>query len=486
MFRLLGPHVNSGDPQAVATWKPPVAVVLDPAPERWARAALATPQTRFVWRLARKDQPDFNQPIDAVTEARRWMTEALPFVLGIAGGFWQGLNEVAVDSALAMGRYAAFEVERVRLLTMYSARAGVGALGAGIPRQLNWWRPFLPALQAARDNGGMLLLHEYAWPRLGNDESRELRHRKLYRGDASCGWEGVPAQLQVPLIISECGLDGGVVRPGWVQGWQGVVTADEYLRQLDGYSQELERDEYCLGACIYCLSDAPLEEGCRTYNIWPGVAETIVQRATPLYRATSERARGVDVSEWRGQPDWKRVAENGIAFALVRASVGTHQDREWLRNARQAQAQNLVVLPWHYQTPNDAVADQVRAHLRIIGSGWPVTWTDVETTKGVPLTDRGVREFVDRVRQAGQKIGMYSSAHMIRRCCVGSWATRLPRWWADWNPRSFGRPRLPAGWPPGWDFQQTTSAGTVPGIKPPTDLDIFSGTAAELMAWCQA
>jgi len=461
-----------------------VAVVLDPTPEEWGRAALATPQTRLVWRLVRKEQPDFNQPIDPVAEARRWMAAALPSVARIAGGFWQGLNEVTINSQQAMGRYAAFEVERVRLLMMFSARAGVGAFEAGAPSELGWWWPFLPALQAARDNGGVLLLHEYAWPRMGAGEGLELRHRKVYNGDASSGWEGIPAKMQVPLVISECGLDGEVERPGWVQGWQGMVTSEEYLRQLDGYSQEIEQDEYCLGACIYCLSDKPLEAE-RTYNIWPDVAEAIAQQSTPLYRATSERARGVDVSEWRGQPDWKRVAENGVAFALVRASVGTHRDREWLRNVRQAQAQNLVVLPWHYQTPNDAVADQVRAHLRIIGSGWPVTWTDVETTKGVPLTDRGVREFVDRARQAGYKIGMYSSAHMIHRCRIGSWAARLPRWWADWNPRRLGKPRLPAGWSPGWDFQQTTSAGTVPGIKPPTDLDIFGGTVAELMAWCK-
>jgi len=485
MFRLLGPHVNSGDPGVVMKWKPPVVLVLNPAPEQWAHTAPATPQTRFVWRLVYKNPPDFNRPIDPVTEARRWMAAALPSIPRIAGGFWQGLDEVAIESQQAMGRYAAFEAERVRLLAMFSARAGVGAFAAGSPSELGWWWSFLPAVQAARDNDGVLLLHEYSWPRLGDDEGQELRHRKVYGGDTSCGWKGLPAQCQVPLIISRCGLDGRAAHPSQVRGWQGAVTNQEYLRQLAEYSQQLERDEYCLGACIYCLSDKPQEEE-RSYNIWPDVAEAIAQHAIPLYRATRERARGVDVSDWRGQPDWKRVAENGISFALVRASVGTHQDRQWLWNVREAQKANLVVLPWHYQTSDHPVSDQVRAHLRIIGSGWPMTWTDVETTKGVPLTDRGVREFVDRVRQAGLKIGMYSSAHMVRRCGVGSWAAKLPRWWADWNPRSLGKPRIPAGWAPGWDFQQTTSKGTVPGIKPFTDLDIFNGTTADLIAWCKA
>jgi len=487
MFRLLGPHVNSGDPRVVTTWKPPAAVVLNPDPEKWAQVPQAVPQTRFVWRLAPKHQPDFNQPLDPVAEARRWMTEALPSVLSIHAGYWQGLDQVDVSSEQAMARYTSFEVERVRLLASYSARAGVGGFATGAPHQLGWWRIFLPALQAARDYAGVLLLHECAWPKLGNDEILELRHRRIYRGDASCGWGGVPIRSQVPLIISRCGLDGAVSRLGWVQGWQGVVASEEYLRQLYKYSQELEQDEYCLGACIYCVSDTPQDqdEEWRSYNIWPAVAKFIAQRAKPLYRTTGERARGVDVSDWRGQPNWRQVAQNGIAFALLRATVGTRQDGEWLRNVREAQANNLVVLPWHYQTPDSAVADQVRAHLRVIGSEWPLTWTDVETTKGVPLTDRKVREFVDRVRQAGLKIGMYSSAHMINRCHIGSWAAKIPRWWADWNPRSHGKPRLPAGWTAGWDFQQTTSKGTVPGIKPPTDLDIFNGSAAELMAWCK-
>jgi lysozyme len=483
MFGLLGPHVNSGDPQTVATWKPPAVVVLDPTPEKWARTAPATPQTRFVWRLVPKTQPDFNKPIDPVAEAARWMAAVLLSVQRIAGGYWQGYNEVAIESQQAMGRYAAFEIERVRLLSLFSARAGVGAFATGTPDPLSWWWPFVPALQAARDYGGVLLLHEYAWPHLGNDVGRELRHRKVYGGDPSCGWEGLPKQCQIPLIISECGLDGRAAQPGRVQGWQGVVTQEWYLRQLAEYSQELEQDQYCLGACIYCLSDKPAEEE-RTYNIWPAVAEAIAQKATPLYRATGERARGVDVSDWRGQPDWKRAAESGIAFALVRASVGIHQDREWVRNVREAQAAKLVVLPWHYQTPDHPVVDQVRVHLKIIGREWPMTWTDVETTYGVPLKDRAIREFVDRVRQTGLKIGLYSSAHMVRTCGVGAWAARIPRWWADWNPRYIGRPRVPAGWSPGWDFQQTTSKGTVPGIKPPTDLDIFRGTAADLIAWC--
>ena len=483
MFGLLGPHVNSGDPQTVATWKPPAVVVLDPTPDKWARTAPATPQTRFVWRLVPKTQPDFNKPIDPVAEAARWMAAVLLSVQRIAGGYWQGYNEVAIESQQAMGRYAAFEIERVRLLSLFSARAGVGAFATGTPDPLSWWWPFVPALQAARDYGGVLLLHEYAWPHLGNDEGRELRHRKVYGGDPSCGWEGLPKQCQIPLIISECGLDGRAAQPSRVQGWQGVVTQEWYLRQLAEYSQELEQDQYCLGACIYCLSDKPAEEE-RTYNIWPEVAEAIAQKATPLYRATGERARGVDVSDWRGQPDWKRAADSGIAFALVRASVGIHQDREWVRNVREAQAAKLVVLPWHYQTPDHPVVDQVRAHLKIIGREWPMTWTDVETTYGVPLKDRAIREFIDRVRQTGLKIGLYSSAHMVRTCGVGAWAARIPRWWADWNPRYIGRPRVPAGWSPGWDFQQTTSKGTVPGIKPPTDLDIFRGTAADLIAWC--
>ncbi|MBN1137140.1 MAG: glycoside hydrolase family 25 protein [Anaerolineae bacterium] len=485
MFRLLGPHVNSGDPDLVARWKPPVVVVLDPNPEKWARMAPAMPQTRFVWRPVCKDPPDFNQPIDPEAEARRWMADTLPLVQRIAGGFWQGLNEVEIGSQQAMGRYATFEVERVRLLTAFNARAGVGGFAAGTPGQLSWWGPFLLALQAAQDNGGVLLLHEYTWPRLGNDEFQELRHRKIYGGDSSRGWEGLPAQCQAPLIISQCGLDVRIENTTRAQGWQGVVTKEEYLRQLAEYSQELERDEYCLGGCIYCLSDEPLEEE-RTYNIWPDVAETIIQTATPLYRVTSERARGVDVSEWRSAPDWRRAAENGTVFALVRASIGTRPDKQWPRNAREAQAANLVVLPWHYQTPGDDVADQVQAHLQAIGSGWPITWTDVEITKGVPLTDQAVQEFVDRVAQAGQRIGIYSSAYMIRRCGVGSWAASLPRWWADWNPRNLGKPQLPVGWPPGWDFQQITAKGTVPGINPPTDLDIFGGTAAELTAWCAA
>jgi hypothetical protein len=188
---------------------------------------------------------------------------------------WEGFNEPVPGDLDQMRRLADLEVERVRLLAQNGLRAVVGNFGAGQP-PLEWWPAFRPALEAAQAQGGFLGLHEYSAPTIWFNTNRQpldfgahvndegwltLRYRKVYRQYLD-GWG-----LRLPLLITECGVDGLVAnRPGppgkgwkdfagyWAELGMGWDTAGNYVEQLAWYDSQLQLDDYVRGATVFAMT----------------------------------------------------------------------------------------------------------------------------------------------------------------------------------------------------------------------------------------
>ena len=289
-YSLLGAHINStvsNLPETIRDWKPPLVVILDHS-DVWHQVKAASPQSIFVGRLVLPSEPDFNDPyLNPVRAARDHCAKVLPWAerMGDTYDFWQGVNEPIINSPEAMARYAAFDAERARFMAEHGFRVTVGTFSVGNPN-LAYWQEYLPALEAALQYGGALALHEYAWPTLDHEwEWYLLRHRKVYFGEPDHGWSGLPDHLKtLPLLITECGLDGLITQGHPPRGWK-VLYGDnpgEYLRQLAWYDDELIKDSYVVGAAIYCL--ATPDSQWKSYDIWPEPARTLAARATPIYR----------------------------------------------------------------------------------------------------------------------------------------------------------------------------------------------------------
>jgi hypothetical protein len=201
--------------------------------------------------------------------------------------FWQGVNEPIIRSKEAMQRYADFDAERVRIMDRSGFRVVVGSFSVGNP-ELGHWGDYLPALEAALQYRGALALHQYAWPKLAHEGPWYLlRHRKVYDGELEHGWAGLPWHLKaLPLLITECGLDGLIELGHPPRGWK-VLHRDEpdhYLKQLAWFDAELQKDPYVVGAAIYCCSVADWTWS--SYDIWPDLANALTQQAAPIYRLT--------------------------------------------------------------------------------------------------------------------------------------------------------------------------------------------------------
>ena len=188
---------------------------------------------------------------------------------------WEGHNEPVPGDRDEMRRLAELEAERVRVLSDRGLRAVVGNFGTGQP-PLEWWPDFRPAVEAAAAQGGYLGLHEYSAPTIWYNTNREaldlsvaaadegwltLRYRKVYRQHL------IPWGLKLPLLITECGVDGLVGdRPGppgrgwkdfashWAELGMGWDTPGNYVEQLAWYDGQLQLDDYVAGAAVFAMT----------------------------------------------------------------------------------------------------------------------------------------------------------------------------------------------------------------------------------------
>jgi len=227
-----------------------------------------SPQTLLVGRLM-VDQIDLAK-VNPRESARWFADQLLPITadarLREVVDAWEGYNEPVAIDAEQMKRLAELEAERVRLLAGEGIRSVIGNFGTGHP-PLELWPQFFPALEAARDHDGLLGLHEYSAPTMqfgthaGGEGWLTLRYRKAYRQYL------IPAGLDVPLVMTECGVDGMVRdRPGpkgkgwkdfvnyWADQGMGADGPGNYIEQLAWYDSELIRDSYVMGAAIFTMT----------------------------------------------------------------------------------------------------------------------------------------------------------------------------------------------------------------------------------------
>jgi hypothetical protein len=269
--------VDSQVMELVATGNVTVVKTLEFDPVFLADIKAQSPDTLIVGRVP---LPRLNLgSADPVVEARRAVDTVLPLAqderrVGLVDA-WEGYNEPTAGDEDQMRRLADLEAERVRLLADHGLRAVVGNFGTGQP-PLEWWPAFRPAVEAARSRNGFLGLHEYSAPTMwyhtsrapldfGADPADEgwltLRYRKVYRQFL------IPWGLRVPLLITECGVDGMVGdRPGPAgQGWQdfgqywaglgmGPDAPGNYVEQLAWYDSELQLDDYVVGATVFAMT----------------------------------------------------------------------------------------------------------------------------------------------------------------------------------------------------------------------------------------
>ncbi|MEM7128758.1 MAG: hypothetical protein AAF702_20665 [Chloroflexota bacterium] len=246
-----------------------------------AQIKQTSPGTQLIGRIHLPD-PDL-QNMNPTAAAADFVNQILPYADDDRRrphfDGWISYNEPVAGNHDEMKRLADFEAERTRLLGERGIRSVIGNFATGGP-DLEFWEHFISALQAASQYNGWLGLHEYSAPTIYYLSTRDnqnrypgiaphddgwltLRYRKVYNQYLK------PAGLAIPLVFTECGVDGlvraGRGGPADARGWQdfqrywaengyGLWGPGAYIEQLVWYDEALRQDDYVIGACIYGMA----------------------------------------------------------------------------------------------------------------------------------------------------------------------------------------------------------------------------------------
>jgi len=273
----LGLHVTGSTSPRIMEFieatKPAVVVVVGDL-GLLAEIKRVSPNTVTLGRLLQGDQSMTGDPRQRAREFV--LANAGQYLANPGADYWLGWNEPDVSQPWQMAWYAAFEAERAAAMAELGLKVAIGNFSTGTP-EAERFVEFLPAIKAAKEYGGILALHEYSAPTmqsgLGADipglEGKEhygaltLRYRYWYDQYLQAN------NLVIPLVISEAGIDGGVLRAQGVTlgGWRDFrsaerlpegmqpLTLDDYVAQLSWYDDELRRDPYVIGFAVFNVGD---------------------------------------------------------------------------------------------------------------------------------------------------------------------------------------------------------------------------------------
>lgn len=248
----LGAHIIGGWPGNLG--KPRLVKLVDCSVEYVAQVrGQIGPQALIIWRRI------VPQPLDNPTQrAREWFERWSPSMRAAAAygpiGY-ESYNEVADQDA---GAYAAFEVERLRLMQAAGLRSVVGNFSVGTPDLGKWaiYKPMLAAMKA----GDYLGLHEY-WSDQADIGNRWHCAR----------WSLVGGLAGVPIVVTECGRDYTPDTDRGKPGWQHTCNAGEFAEDLRRYNALLEQFSNVVGATVFTVGNDARWAKFDPSAIWPQV-----------------------------------------------------------------------------------------------------------------------------------------------------------------------------------------------------------------------
>lgn len=159
-----------------------------------------------------------------------------------------------------------------------------------------------------------------------------------------------------------------------------------------------------------------------------------------------EVLNGVDISAWQEKVNWKKIKNDGIDFAILRAGYGknaSQEDAYFATNFKNATAAGLPVgIYWYSYAKSVAdVEKEARLCLQVLGSrtlDLPVFYDLEESSqlnKGKAFCTQLVEHFCSIIAAAGHTPGLYMSRSPLLDYIEQETRGRYALWWQNTAPR---------------------------------------------------
>lgn len=185
--------------------------------------------------------------------------------------------------------------------------------------------------------------------------------------------------------------------------------------------------------------------------------------------------RGIDVSKWQGNIDWKRVKASGVDFAILRVGYGgapSQKDGTFEDNYKNAKAVGMPVGAYHYSYAKDVAGAQREAQtflewVKGKQFEYPVVF-DIEENvvynMGKNTVSEIIKAFCSIVEGAGYYVCVYTNKNWLDNVVSDEVKGKYDTWLAQWTSApSYSGP---------FGMWQYSSSGTVDGISGRVDMDI--------------
>jgi GH25 family lysozyme M1 (1,4-beta-N-acetylmuramidase) len=190
--------------------------------------------------------------------------------------------------------------------------------------------------------------------------------------------------------------------------------------------------------------------------------------------------KGIDVSAWQGQIDWKTVAAYGMDFAILRITeAGNVTDKYFERNYAECQKYNIPtgVYKYSYAMTITEIQSEARKVVSVLNGRklqYPV-WLDLEYNNQRSLGAENIHKMAEAfekiITAAGYKFGIYCNVDWYMNVICSHlkkydfWIARYPANDDGWLQERL-RPDFGVGW-------QYSSKAKIPGINGTVDRSVF-------------
>lgn len=196
--------------------------------------------------------------------------------------------------------------------------------------------------------------------------------------------------------------------------------------------------------------------------------------------------RGVDVSSYQGDIDWKEIEKNGIDFAFIKASEGsTYRDKTFSKNIKNIKKTDIAAGAYHFMSFESTGERQAQNFIAMLGNAEfelpPVI--DLELYGDYiskPPSVSEVRGILDAlVKGIYDEYGVYPIIYTNRRAYslyVSGAYQECDIWMCD----LIKKPTLPDGrvWK-FWQYSHTGKMSGYDGEEEYIDLNLFNGSREE-------
>ncbi|MDO5402731.1 MAG: glycoside hydrolase family 25 protein [Eubacteriales bacterium] len=232
------------------------------------------------------------------------------------------------------------------------------------------------------------------------------------------------------------------------------------------------------------------------------VDDTQVDTVPSTVYEVNELVRGIDVSQWQADIDWRAVADSGIKFAIIKCAgrgYGTgslYEDPYFTKNIQGALANGIQVGVYFFSQATTVGEAYEEASMTVnLIKNYNITYPvaiDYETGSGyrinsVSMADKTkiCKTFCDVVKSAGYSPMIYTcKSDFYNEIDTAQLAAGYKIWMAQYFYKYYGTgvdyqygDDLP-GFDWGYQMWQYTSTGTVPGISGNVDMNLAFFTYA--------